>query len=905
MNMTARILTSLTLMVINMGVVTLSALETESPHVNWFNLQWPPQANIAVGGSVTLYARCYEDGITTPAGQDARISVWFGYSTDNTNPKTWTNWKSASFNFDYDGVDEYFTSLGSSLPEGIYYYASRIQYDGGSYQYGGYNANGGGFWDGSNFVSGILAVGKTLATITLGNTLQVYDGNPKQITAVTDPVGMAVQVTYNGSATLPVNPGTYKVIATVIDAFFQGTATGSLSIYETASDASIEAWKDKFIWTMFDQVYNQTDLNSALFYNPDVIARGWFKWGNWGTFNYTTWNWMAQQSLQQNAYFGGGIGLQALYPGEVDNAKFLRIVERTPRNEPMFFMGDPGSGFYHGDYQNKEYLDFELGWLYQQIDAGASTLFLDGIMAVPMQNTGYSDYSMGEFNKFLIQKYVDQLDWSVNDARWQTIFDISFDLDCTDGTISTFDYRKFLIRNGYDQDPGLHNFALRYEFGDPWNYQGTYSEKRNAEACAYLYTSLKNYSAGKGKEVLVTMNGYSNYTDFQTTGVWNNWKVQDGRLDIAPSYVSQWREIKNYSMINLNRDIPLVVFHDWGTGMPYLDEIPVEDQILWLRVYAPEVFASGGIFAWPASGGGNLYQPSVALRNSIKSLISWYDANRDLYLTSSWISQQHVNLMGQDKLVSTRLYQYDNQQHASKQIVHLINKKLDVNRNLVTRSNFKIRVFSDEEPISVWAASPDFAYYQKLGYTMAGDSAEITINSLNAYTVVVLDYMNKIPQRIHFNELPTLRTGDADYNPGAIASSGLPVSYNSSNQNVATIVNGKIHVSGAGTCTIQASQAGDESYAAAPDVSQSLVVNGVSALPETGTDNIKIFPNPCNEVVYINQGTARTFDIQLFDVLGNLCLDAIVVNNQLDVRMLSPGVYIMMVDGFAFRLIKN
>jgi hypothetical protein len=905
MNMTARILTSLTLVVINLAIVNSSVPETESPHVNWFNLQWPPQANITLGGSVTLYARCYEEGVTTPSGQDARISVWFGYSNANTNPNTWTNWKSASFNTDYDGVDEYSTSLGSSLPAGIYYYASRIQFDGGSYQYGGYSDNSGGFWDGSNFVSGILSVGKTLATITLSNTLQEYDGNPKQVTAVTSPTGLAVQFTYNGSATLPVSPGTYKVIASVNNASYQGTATGSLSIYEASSDANVEVWKDKFIWTMYDQVYNQSDLNSALSYNPDVIARGWFKWGNWGDFDYRTWNWMAQQSLQHNAHFGGGIGLQALYPGEVDNAKFLRIVERNPRNEPMFFMGDPGSGFYYGDYQNKEYLDYELGWLYQQIDAGAATLFLDGIAAIPMQNTGYSDYSMGEFNKFLKEKYVTQLGWTVNDSRWQTVFDINFSFDCTDGTMNTFDYRKFLIRNGYDDNPGNYNFSLRYEFGDPSNYLGTYSDKRNQEACEYLYTSLKDYAAGKGKELLVTMNGFSNQTDFQTAGVWSNWKVQDGRLDIAPSYVSQWRGIKNYSMINLNRDIPLVVFHDWGFGMPYFDEIPVADQILWLKVYAPEVFASGAIFAWPASGGGNLYQPTEAVRNSIKSLISWYDANRNLYITSAWISDQHVNLMGQEKLVSTRLDQYDNQQHATKRIIHLINKKLDVNRNLVGRSNLKIRVFSDEEPISVWAASPDFTDYQKLGYTMAGDSTEITVNSLNAYTVVVIDFMNKVPQRIHFSALPARQVGDADYDPGATASSGLTVTYSSSNQNVATIVNNKVHVTGAGTCTIQASQAGDASYAAAPDVSQSLVVSGVSALTEIGADNIKLFPNPCNDVVYINHGTAKSFKIQLFDVLGNYCYGTTVENNQLDVHMLTPGVYILLVDGYICRLIKN
>ncbi len=107
--------------------------------------------------------------------------------------------------------------MGSTLPPGIYYYASRIQLDGSNYLYGGYNAGGGGFWDGVTNVSGILTVGKALATVSLGNTLQLYDGSPKQVAATTDPAGLTVQVTYDGSAGLPVNPGTYQVMAIISD----------------------------------------------------------------------------------------------------------------------------------------------------------------------------------------------------------------------------------------------------------------------------------------------------------------------------------------------------------------------------------------------------------------------------------------------------------------------------------------------------------------------------------------------------------------------------------------------------------------------------------------------------------------------------------------------------------------
>ena len=84
--------------------------------------------------------------------------------------------------------------------------------------------------------------------------------------------------------------------------------------------------------------------------------------------------------------------------------------------------------------------------------------------------------------------------------------------------------------------------------------------------------------------------------------------------------------------------------------------------------------------------------------------------------------------------------------------------------------------------------------------------------------------VSKSNQTITFNSLPTKTVGNADFNPGATASSGLTVSYVSSNTAVATIVSGLIHIVGAGTSTITASQAGNTNYNAATNVSQTLTV---------------------------------------------------------------------------------
>ncbi len=85
--------------------------------------------------------------------------------------------------------------------------------------------------------------------------------------------------------------------------------------------------------------------------------------------------------------------------------------------------------------------------------------------------------------------------------------------------------------------------------------------------------------------------------------------------------------------------------------------------------------------------------------------------------------------------------------------------------------------------------------------------------------------VGKLSQTITFAPLTPKAPGDADFNAGAISTSGLTISYSSSNPAVATVsASGVIHIAGVGTTTITASQAGNASYFAATDIDQVLTV---------------------------------------------------------------------------------
>ncbi|MFT2010509.1 cellulase family glycosylhydrolase [Pontibacter sp. 13R65] len=79
-------------------------------------------------------------------------------------------------------------------------------------------------------------------------------------------------------------------------------------------------------------------------------------------------------------------------------------------------------------------------------------------------------------------------------------------------------------------------------------------------------------------------------------------------------------------------------------------------------------------------------------------------------------------------------------------------------------------------------------------------------------------------QVISFNNIPQKEIDASYFSLSATASSGLPVSYSSSNPAVATVVNSIVQLHGAGTTTITASQAGNNSYAPAAAVARVLTV---------------------------------------------------------------------------------
>lgn len=98
-------------------------------------------------------------------------------------------------------------------------------------------------------VTGTLVVAKATATVTLSGLNQTYSGSQRPVTATTVPSGLSVTFSYSGtsgttygpSATPPTNAGTYSVTATVDDAYYQGTTTGTLVVASASATVTLSS----------------------------------------------------------------------------------------------------------------------------------------------------------------------------------------------------------------------------------------------------------------------------------------------------------------------------------------------------------------------------------------------------------------------------------------------------------------------------------------------------------------------------------------------------------------------------------------------------------------------------------------------------------------------------------------
>lgn len=94
-------------------------------------------------------------------------------------------------------------------------------------------------------VSRTFTVTKATAPVTLASLAQTYNGMPRVATATTDPAGLTVEFTYDGSSSAPIAAGTYAVVGAINDPIYQGSTSGTLEIGKASQAITFAAISDK------------------------------------------------------------------------------------------------------------------------------------------------------------------------------------------------------------------------------------------------------------------------------------------------------------------------------------------------------------------------------------------------------------------------------------------------------------------------------------------------------------------------------------------------------------------------------------------------------------------------------------------------------------------------------------
>ena len=137
--------------------------------------------------------------------------------------------------------------------------------------------------------------------------------------------------------------------------------------------------------------------------------------------------------------------------------------------------------------------------------------------------------------------------------------------------------------------------------------------------------------------------------------------------------------------------------------------------------------------------------------------------------------------------------------------------------------------------------------------TFAGDSGYTTTNGTAALTV------SRADQTITFGALSTKIFGDSDFAINATASSNLAVTFSASGR--CSVTGSTVHLGGAGSCTVTASQAGDSNYNPAPAIPQSVTID--KALPQ-----VTLFCSPASFDIHTHGCTAAATGIGNLMVSG-------------------------------------
>lgn len=162
---------------------------------------------------------------------------------------------------------------------------------------------------------------------------------------------------------------------------------------------------------------------------------------------------------------------------------------------------------------------------------------------------------------------------------------------------------------------------------------------------------------------------------------------------------------------------------------------------------------------------------------------------------------------------------------------------------------------------------------------------------------------NKLGQYISFEAIPDKKIGDAPFTINAASTSGLPVSFNSSNPAVANVSGNLVTITGVGTVTITASQTGNGDYLPAANVERTFLVDNITKVSQIkGNSKLCVYPNPTTGLLTITGINETAF---VFNSMGTMMMVIEKDKNNIDVSNFPTGIYFIKTSYAAVKIVKK
>ncbi len=757
----------------------------------------------------------------------------------------------------------------NNLPDGTYYW--RVQAIDNSYAGSPFSTEG-----------TFTVTSAVTATVTISNLSHTYDGTGKAVTVVTNPSGLNVDVTYDGSPTLPVNAGSYAVVATVNQTGYVGSNTATLVINKAALTATAD---DK------GRVYGAA--NPAFTINYSGFVNGEDATAITAPTASTTATTASDAGAYPITLSGGSATNYALTLVNgtltVTQAALTATADDKSR---VYGAANPAftitySGFVNGDDATSITAPTATTTATTASDVGTYPITLSGGSAV--------NYSLSLNDGTLTINKADQtisITAIPDKARTSPPFDVS-------ATVSS----------------GL---PLTYQVSGPATISGTTITLTGTTGTVTVTVSQAgtgNYNPAS-EQITFTVNDLQSQTitfaaiTDKTYGdaPFTLSATASSGLPVSFSVVSGPVSLSGNEVTITGAGTAVIAANQAGdaTYNPASEvtqtfAIAKADQVITVTAIDDKL-VNAAPFAVVASVDTGLpltYQVSGP----------------------ATISGTTITLTGTAGTVTVTVSQAgtDDYNPASEQVAFAVN---DLQSQTITFAAITDKTYGDAPfTLSATASSGLAVTYSVVSGPVSLSGNEVTITGAGAATISVnqagdANYLPapevtqtftiaKADQVITFAAIEDQILEDGSMTLSAEAGSGLPVSFSVVSGPV-TINGNEATFDGLGTVTIAASQAGNDNFNAAPVVEQVFEIVTVTGIELQGPGAIAVYPNPVAKYLIVS---GKYEALQIYTTAGRIVYQTSVATERVDVSALTPGNYMIKLSGKSgistFRFIKQ